>query len=70
MKKKFQWWQVPAPLDNNNDTDYRWCEETFGAPDYTSRWWFESSTQKYYFREKKDAMWFELMWSGHAGIQE
>ncbi len=63
MKKKFQWWQVPAPLPSHLDDDWDWCEETFGAPCYTSRWWFENSTQTYYFKSEKDALWFELRWS-------
>jgi hypothetical protein len=65
MKKKFQWWQVTAPLEFPNDADYQWCLDIMGKPDYTARWWYESSSKNFYFRQKKDAMWFELMWSGH-----
>lgn len=69
MKKKFQWWQVDTPFDEYNDDDYQWCLTTMGRPDYTARWWYEQSTNKFYFRQQKDAMMFELMWSGtHARI--
>lgn len=65
MKKKFQWWQVDAPFPSTISDDYHWCVDIMGKPDYTARWWFEGSTNKFYFRQKKDAMWFELMWSSH-----
>lgn len=61
MKKKFQWWQVKGL--ENNDADYVWLNELMGDPDYTARWWYEQSTNNFYFRQEKDAMMFELMWS-------
>ena len=64
MKKKFQWWQVDAPFRHERDEDYRWCQEIMGDPCYTARWWYEQSSDKFYFRSKKDAMLFELMWAG------
>ena len=63
MKRKFQWWQVPG-LDQNNDDDYVWLQGLMGDPDYTARWWYEQSSNCFYFRQQKDAMLYELMWSG------
>ena len=64
MKKKFQWWQVDAPLTFPNDADHRWCEKVMGEPAVTARWWYEHSSDKFYFRNETDAMWFELRWIG------
>lgn len=68
MKKKFQWWQVDSPFSKMETDDYDWCLTVMGAPCYTARWWYESSSDKFYFKNKNDAMWFEMMWSSHDKI--
>ena len=70
MKKKFQWWQVDAPFRHECDDDFQWCVSTMGNPSYTARWWYEQSSDKFYFRQQKDAMLFELMWSEHASANK
>lgn len=61
MKRKFQWWQVKGLVDVEDD--FVWLQRLMGDPDYTARWWYESSSNCFYFRQQKDAMLFELMWS-------
>lgn len=69
MKKKFQWWQVNAPFSIRAHDDYDWCSNVLGNPCYTGRWFYESASNKFYFRNKNDAMMFEIMWSGqHESI--
>ena len=37
---------------------YNWCLETFGPPG--NRWFFKN--YKFYFKNQKDYVWFELRW--------
>jgi hypothetical protein len=40
------------------DDAYNWCLETFGPPGH--RWFYRPG--KFYFKNNKDYMWFELRW--------
>jgi len=45
-------------VEGNVAPALKWCVDTFGRPG--DRWFM--TNYKFYFRDEKDAMWFELKW--------
>jgi hypothetical protein len=60
MKERWGWWVCEATTEDPDDFD--WCEEIFGCPSPTGRWFYEFQGNKYYFKNKTDAAWYELRW--------
>ena len=44
------------------ESDLDWCRNQFGESNWNSRWFYESKTGWYYFKNRSDAMWFTLRW--------
>ena len=62
MKYWHGWYRVE---DNITFTDeaWDWAQATFGQPQETGRWFYQNGC--YFFKQAKDAMLYELAWSGH-----
>lgn len=54
-------WYTCKGLDEEPD-DFDWCVETFGEPTQTV-WFYEQASNKFYFKDQKHALWFELRFS-------
>ena len=61
MTERWGWW-ICESMDEGPE-DFDWCEEVLGCPSANGRWFYEFQSNKFYFKNKKDAMWFELRWS-------
>jgi hypothetical protein len=61
VKERWGWWVCEATA---NPDDFDWCEEVFGCPSSNGRWFYEFQGDKFYFKNKNDALWYELRWTG------
>lgn len=61
MRYHYGWYKCKG-LEEEPD-DFDWCLEMFGEPTH-SRWFYEQSSNLFYFKNEKDAFWFELKFFG------
>lgn len=61
MTYRWGWWVCKAYTDSSEDFD--WCEEIFGCPSSNGQWFYEFQSDSFYFKNEKDAMWYELRWT-------
>ncbi len=59
------WYKVKDTTDFNAGytDDFNWVTDTLGPPDVNGRWFYEFDANTYYFRNKSDALLYELGWT-------
>jgi hypothetical protein len=61
------WYKVKdtTDFDSGYSNDFVWLIDTLGPPNANSRWFYDFDSHVYYFRNKNDALMYELGWT-HA----
>lgn len=59
------WYKVKDTTDftTGYTDDFEWVIDTLGPPSSNGRWFYEYDSRIYYFRNKNDALMYEIGWA-------